>query len=372
MYYESNNAKEIADAIRKEGCGQAEYVMIFVAEKSAGLVDDLIKELNQYDLPFFGAIFPRLILGNENMTHGVLFRNVKSEFAPILVQNIREREYDLSTNKELEALPADGSLMILVDGLTSHVGRFLNAVYNRFGNKKQFMGAGAGYLTLEQGPCLFTKDGFFQDAALLCQFSNNCTLGVKHGWDPVFGPLVANKTEANVIKQLNWRPAIDVYKEVVEKESKLSFDDLPFGEISKGFPFGIDRVEGESVVRDPIAVDEDGGLVCLGEVPENSVLTILHGNNETLIKAAGNAAEETQPNPEQDADGLIFDCITRVMFLEDDYSSELDLVIDTINKDRSGRPATVYGALTMGEISSPGQGFLELYNKTIVVALMDE
>jgi len=372
MYYDSKDAGEIARGIVALERKVDEIFMIFVAEQNAGEVPVLIEKLNEAGVPFFGAVFPRLIVGNDNRTEGVLVRKVPTAFPPVLIKNIRSKSYDLDKIEGLENLSNKGNLMILVDGLTSHVGRFLTSVYNHFGNETQFMGAGAGYLTLEQGPCLFNKDGFFEDAAILCQLTTGCSLGVRHGWDPVFGPLVANKTEANVIKQLNWRPAIDVYKEVVSKESGLCFDSTSFGEIAKGFPFGMDRSEGESVVRDPIAVDEDGGLICLGEVPEHSVLTILHGNNESLINAAGKAASDTNPKPSVDSDALIFDCITRVMFLENDYSLELDSVISTINEKREGRPAEVYGALTMGEISSPGKGFLELYNKTIVVALLDD
>lgn len=346
--------------------------MIFVAESSAGEVPDLIEKLNEAEVPFFGAVFPRLILGNDNLTEGMLVRKVPTLHPPVLIREIKSKSYQLHKIDGFKEWSNEGNLMILVDGLTSHVGHFLTGVYNRFGNDMQFMGAGAGYLSLEQGPCLFNQEGYFEDAAILCQLTTACSLGVRHGWDPVFGPLVANKTEANVIKQLNWRPAIDVYKEVVSKESGLSFDTTSFAEIAKGFPFGMDRSEGESVVRDPIAVDEDGGLICLGEVPEYSILTILTGNNDSLISAAEQAASDTKPNPSVNADALIFDCITRVMFLEDDYSLELDSVISTVNEEREGRPAEVYGALTMGEISSPGKGFLELYNKTIVVALLDE
>ncbi len=372
MYYNLTNADKIAVEVKALELDSNELVMIYVAEGSNTDVTRLIALLNEDKVPFFGAVFPRLIFGNENMQTGVLLVKVRSEYPPVLVKDVKDKSYDLTENKGIAGWSEEGTLMVLVDGLTSNVGHFLKAVYNRFGNKMKFMGAGAGYLTLKQAPCLFTSEGYFEDAAILCHLSANCTLGVKHGWDPVFGPLVANKTEANVIKQLNWRPAYEVYKEVVEKASGKSFDDHEFVEISKGYPFGLDRAGGESVVRDPIVVDEDGGLVCLGEVPEHSVLSILNGDNKSLIEAAELAAKDCAPNPDVDADGLIFDCITRVMFLEDDYSSELDAVISTINKERSGKQAQVYGALTMGEISSPGHGFLELYNKTIVVALVDE
>ena len=62
-------------------------------------------------------------------------------------------------------------------------------------------------------------------------------------------------------------------------------------------------------------------------------------------------------------------CISRILFLEEDFQKELNKIVDTL---RSKHPKiSVSGALTLGEISSFGNGYLEFYNKTVVVSLFE-
>ena len=46
----------------------------------------------------------------------------------------------------------------------------------------------------------------------------------------------------------------------------------------------------EGVVREPITIEEDGSLICLGDIPENSVMYILKGERAALIDSARDAA----------------------------------------------------------------------------------
>ena len=62
--------------------------------------------------------------------------------------------------------------------------------------------------------------------------------------------------------------------------------------------------------------------------------------------------------------GLFFDWIGGVLYLESECERELATVAD-----RSDAP--LGGALTIGEIANSGREFLELYNKTAVVGVVD-
>jgi len=104
-------------------------------------------------------------------------------------------------------------------------------------------------------------------------------------------------------------------------------------------------------------------------VPENTVLDILKGKSKSLINAAKLAATDSSKLSGKVKNTLIIDCISRVLFLEDDFSKELIEVKKAIKSIDSN--IIPEGVLTLGEISSQ-EGYLEFYNKTIVIGLLYE
>lgn len=117
------------------------------------------------------------------------------------------------------------------------------------------------------------------------------------------------------------------------------------------------------VVRDPLMIVEKK-LVCVGRVPQESFVHVLHGSPESLLRAARKARDlaSTSFGEGAPATMLFIDCISRVLFLGEDFGKELEMV------SMPGVP--MVGALTIGEIANSGRDFLEFYNKTSVVALL--
>ena len=239
---------------------------------------------------------------------------------------------------------------------------FLRKVFNTFGNELNVIGGGAGFMTLVQQPCVFTNEGVFQNGGVIALLKNTCKIGVKHGWDVLEGPFLATSTDKNCIHELNWRPAFEVYQEVIESNSDYRFTPDNFFEIAKSFPFGIHKEGTEIIVRDPFVVNEEKGILCLSEVPENSTLQILHGNLSSLIAAAHSVAIESVGDSAENGDLFLFDCISRVMFLGDQFEDELK----AIKKHTLNGNATLRGIATLGEIATAGNGFVEFFNKSIV------
>jgi len=235
--------------------------------------------------------------------------------------------------------------------------------------KTNYFGGGAGSLSLEQKPCIFNNEGFFQDAAVGCIMRMPSKIGVRHGWNKVKGPFIVTKAEGNIIKEINWKNPFKVYKEVVEEHSHQKFNDDNFFEIAKGYPFGIVKDNAECIVRDPLMVNDKGELICVGELEDNTLVDILNGNEESLIEAAKTAAQDSVNQANKPKKAIIIDCISRILFLEDSFNKELSAITETIKSQYPD--ISIGGALTLGEISSYGEGFLDFYNKTVVVGLFE-
>ena len=373
MFFESASLEDVLASLASVPRRSTEALLVLVAEKDAPDLEALADGLRERVDRFFGGLFPAVTDGHRKRDSGFVALAVPLLGEPCLVR-------DLSSAPGLPRALGDAlgevgpgrkpTAFTLVDGLSAGIEPFLRRIYDELGNSVAYLGGGAGSLSLEQRPCVFSAEGVFADAALVALSPQTCSLGVRHGWLPIAGPLVATRTHRNRIEQLNWEQAFPVYRRIVEADSRRPFRRDRFFELAREYPFGLFRDEQETVVRDPIQVDEDGALVCVGSVPENSVLHIMKGVPERLIEAAAEAARDAaRPRPGRMMQSLLIDCISRAIFLGERFEDELDAVRAALAA--TGAPAPV-GALTLGEISCRGDGYLEFYNKTAVVGVLHE
>jgi hypothetical protein len=158
---------------------------------------------------------------------------------------------------------------------------------------------------------------------------------------------------------LDHRPAFELYKEVVDTFSPVPIEESNFFDVAKSFPFGINTINDEKIVRDPIMLSGKD-LICVGNVAVGSYVDILQGHSINLIDAAKEASQLSSKGVDFDVEFMLFiDCISRVLFLEEEFDRELEAVYE--------KEIPLIGALTFGEIANNGHDYLEFYNKTAVV-----
>jgi hypothetical protein len=318
-------------------------------------------------LPLFGGIFPEIIQGQAKLSKGTVVAGltVRPEVRVVPGLSDPQADYEQAIDERFPPGAIGKTLFVFVDGLASRIGAFVQGLYDVFGMEVNYVGGGAGSLSLKQKPCLMTNAGLTADAGLLALVELDSGVGVSHGWTGIGGPFRATRCKGNVVETLDHRPAFDVYRGVVEEHSGKRFGGDNFFEIAKSYPLGIGRAGSEYIVRDPLMRRDDGALVCVGEVPEGSLLGILWGQADALVEAARHAAgmgREMAPKDRAPEWMLFVDCISRVLFLGDEFSRELAAVAE--------ERVPMVGALTIGEIANSGRDYLEFYNKTAVVAMM--
>jgi hypothetical protein len=371
MYLKDSLNQNIPEVLKELNPGADEALMLLIGEEDQGIdLPKLISDLNDAGAVFFGGLFPTVIYGKEMSKSGAVVAKLPLNGKPLVIGGLDRETIDLAAvDYYKQCSPRQCTAVVFVDGLAENINGFLSGLYNKMADAVSYIGGGAGSLSFEQKPCLFTNEGLFQDAAVITMLNVGSKLGVYHGWNNLAGPLVATKTVRNTIYELNWHNAFDAYRKIVEADCGDSLHRENFFDIAKGYPFGMIKDYAERIVRDPIAVGPQGELICVGAVPENSVVDILKGDAASLIKAAGQAALESNCVPGNQIVGqLIFDCISRALYLGDAFHEELVVINGSLKKE--GFAGCPFGALTLGEISSYGEGYLELFNKTVVTGVL--
>ncbi len=329
--------------------------------------------LNTSPLTLVGGIFPQIIHEGKNYTQGTLIVTLSSPIEWAVVEQLSNIDADFDTPlAELadhwETLEGPATQLVFVDGLATCIATFIETVFMNFGLEQNYIGGGAGSLSFVQRPCLITPKGVLQDVALLVRLPVSSGIGVSHGWAPISEPFKVTESNKNHVISLDWKPAFEVYRELVERHSGQTFNNDNFFDIAKSYPFGISKLDTEVIVRDPLMLKDGTGMICVGEVPEGSFVRILNGTPESLINAAGEAhyrateafKETSQGNPGM---ACFIDCISRVLFME-------ERILDEFSQVSGDYP--MFGALTLGEIANTGSDYLEFYNKTAVLGLLSD
>jgi hypothetical protein len=319
--------------------------------------------LKSVQKPLFGGVFPSVIYNNDKLDCGTIIIGLDQEASVHIIKNISHCDSNFESSiEQLNEVDFEMKTMaVFVDGFSKQIGSLIEALFIVLGLEYNFIGGGAGSLSMKQKPCIITNEGLLVDCAIIAGLKAECGIGVQHGWESISGPYKVTSSDRNVIKSIDFRPAFEVYKAIVDEHSGKQLTQNNFFDIAKAYPFGINKLGAEKVVRDPLFC-ENSNLICVGEVPEGSFVDVLHGNKDTLISAAKKAAESSSIGiPEKEKDFILFiDCISRVLFLENNFKDELNVV--------NYGEIPLVGALTIGEIANNKKDYLDFYNKTAVVA----
>jgi len=336
----------------KEKFGETEGIyLLLVAEEN----HFEHSEITKLKAKCYGAIFPEIIYEKEHFKSGIVAIELEQE--PTLIKNIGTPDFKATNIENID------SMLVFVDGLSAYIDSFLFSLFESIDEDCVLFGGGAGKLTLKQEKVLFSPNEITEDSALMIALPFRVNVGVNHGWEFLKGPFVATATDKNILKKIDYENAFEVYKSVVEKDCSCNFNEENFFEISKSYPLGIVTIDGEVIVRDPI-LTENGSLVLVGVMPENSVINILKGKKSNLIDAAKCAAKSAMKNANNLNTVFMIDCISRVLFLEDSFKEEIGSIKESIGD------TPLVGALTLGEIANNSKEYIDFYNKTCVVGAL--
>ena len=349
-------------------------ICAFLPEARKDQVGLLQAECARLQIPLVGAIFPALVFEGAFHTDGIwLLRFDTMPFYALHADLPVDAEgAERSAERLVQQIAGqlkdqqEATLLMLFDAMVPNIGSTLDAIYLLLANRVHYAGANAGSETFHPMPCLFDGNRIVSNGVLMVLLPEHKGAILEHGYKVPQQTVYATSTSGNCISQIDWRPAFEVYQEHVHSQYGIQVTRDNFYEHAVHFPFGIVRANHHVVVRIPVMLNDDGSLFCVGEVPPNSVLTLLKSptvdSHETLAVLTdgltalnGNCAG---------TELLLFYCAGRRMHLGlERATSELQ------EFEARTQTAHIAGALSLGEIGgSTLHGYPLFHNATLVAA----
>jgi hypothetical protein len=200
-------------------------------------------------------------------------------------------------------------------------------------------------------------------------YGDNITMGhgSKGGWDN-FGPeRLVTRSQANVLIELDGRPALKLYKEYL-------------GELASGlpatgllFPLALraNSTDDKSLVRTILAVDEAAQTMTFaGDMPEGGLARLMRANFDRLIDGASEAAcmaGEAHVSQSGPVLAIAISCVGRRLVLGERAEEEIEATLDNLP------PGThQIGFYSYGEIAPYAQGASDLHNQTMTLTTIQE
>ncbi len=327
---------------------------------SKALLDPILQKSK---LPIIGGIFPAIVYKNKQYDQGTILLGLNNTFKVTTIHNIsQERDYESVVDEKMGILDEDVKTMFLFfDGISNNIDGIIQALFNNFGLTINYVGGSAAGKDFQKKPILFSNEGLLEDVALLATSSSESTIGVKHGWEPIEKTThQITKADGNTIYEIDYRPAFEVYKEIIQSHTNQTLNEEDFFEIARTYPLGITRLTGDSIVRVANMTKDGYSLTCTGDIIENTYIQILHADNAQLVEAAKTASALSHNNNYQKSFKLYIGCLARLLVMGENFYKEIEAIYE--------EDELLIGALSVGEIANNKDHYLELYNSTAVVA----
>ena len=196
-------------------------------------------------------------------------------------------------------------------------------------------------------------------------------IGVSHGWQPVGRPHRITRSSSNILKEIDRRPAIELYNEYLGKApGELSREGI--GKLGCSYPLGIHIKDKDTyLTRSPLRIEDNDILVLSAEMPERKDINLMIGDKHLALNAAKKACTEALKDSmgKNISFAIVFSDIARLQLLRKDQHKEMEIIREALGKD-----VPFFGCYTCGEYapidlygSYSGQSYF--HNQAISIAV---
>ncbi|MBK0394711.1 FIST signal transduction protein [Ramlibacter algicola] len=258
--------------------------------------------------------------------------------------------------------------LVMTDALAGHTDALVEELTVLTGGAYRFFGGGAGDDGRFHSTHVFAGTKAYSNAVSTLELLSDkpIGIGVAHGWQPAGPGLRVTQAEGTRLVGLNGAPAIEAIEEHAAKTGQRfdPADPLPF------FLHNVLGIQspGGYRLRVPLAVGENGAILCAAAVPEGAVVHIMKTDASSAVQAARQATEAALGALEghKPSAAFVFDCVATRLRLGRAFEDELEACAKLLE------PAGFVGCNTYGQIARAEGQFSGFHNCTAVVCVLPE
>ena len=167
---------------------------------------------------------------------------------------------------------------------------------------------------------VFSGDRVLEKGLVVACFSGadlHVHISTTFGWKPLGMPMKITAMDGDmVIKELNHKPAISMYQKYlnIKKDESFHRDIVEF-------PIFVER-NGRNLARLPVSYSEDGSLNFAADFRLGEYVRLSYGDPNEIIEESRQSQLKTEMFRPEGL--LLFSCVTRRFFLQDDVKLELE------------------------------------------------
>lgn len=344
-------------------------VLLPEAEKEAVPVFQALCQ--QQNIPLTGAIFPALLSDAGFLTEGawlICFERMPAHFLLPDLETLGPSEIAaaVAASPGLPGIEGERPTLFLVfDGMLANISSIMHEIFGRLGARVRYAGVCAGSETFQPMPCLFDAQQCHGGGVLGFMLDEGAGgVVVRHAYPTSQALMRATSGAGNRIDQIDNRPAFETYRQVIQQEYGVALTKENFYDYAVHFPFGLITAL-DVLVRIPVALNDDGSLFCVGEVPPQSMLRLLKAPPATNSACVAGIAEALGADKGQSAGRplLTFYCAGRRMHLGDEAASEVTQLAAATGA------SAILGALSLGEIDQLADFGIPRFHNAALVCL---
>ncbi len=256
--------------------------------------------------------------------------------------------------------------LILPDGSTSKEEPFMRVLLEETGTGSQVVG-GSSANDFKADHTWQFGEAPVRDGAVVAAISSGLKMGTAmgHPYFPSGKGAVVTRASGRTVYELNNRPAVEVIRNLIGS------DELDFDTFAQ-HPFGIKSsdVFGEYTIKSAAAVNEDGSIGFLAEIPEGAYLRYMQSDRGYAIASFKKTLEKAMTdagNPKKVAAVIVFNCILRHLL-----KCRLEVDDLAIVREVCGEDVALIGFNTFGEQGMTRGGSLGHYNQTATILVIGD
>lgn len=303
-----NDFKELLESLKKS-CGPKLIVGCSSAGEftntRSGVGLTCVMALRSPDMRFTA------VLGRDLSTHrDAVARHIVTGFSGMALSEYRYR-----------------TALVLVDALAGYTEDLIDKMTLATAGTYRFFGGGAGDNAAFKRTVVFHGTDVHSNAVVALEILSNKPIGIgaRHGWKPAGDPLRVTESGDGCVASFNVAPAVEAFEDHAEATHQ-SFDR------SEPIPFFLHNIVGVDTdsgfkLRVPLAVTDEGCVVCAADVPAGATAHIMSTGTESAAEAAAMAARDAVAQVESEGfapkAALFFDCVATRLRLGDGFTTEL-------------------------------------------------